>query len=180
MVMSLDNLRFPKDDRVDATMCCRADCERVLSDDNHSSIKDLLGNYGKLKQIDTDIGFDIQARFSDNHLYELLMEFRKSKVVVTDRLHGLIFSAITGTPCVALGNYNAKTKGAYDWLKHLPYLDYCDNVSDLGAKLHKVTSCKTQYNSESISKAFGSLEQVLKDAQYITDMVRNILIHKKK
>ena len=55
-----------------------------------------------------------------------LDEFRKSKLVVTDRLHGMLFAAITGTPCIALGNSSGKVKGVYDWLTHLDYIQYVD------------------------------------------------------
>ncbi|WP_369283528.1 polysaccharide pyruvyl transferase family protein [Oscillibacter sp. GMB15532] len=37
-----------------------------------------------------------------------LRAYASSSIVVTDRLHGLIFSIITGTPCVALRTYNDK------------------------------------------------------------------------
>ena len=174
MAMSLGGLRFEDANREDATLCCRADCERVLSDEKHMLIKQQLEKYGKLKQNDTDIGFDIQEGFAENHFYELLMEFRKSKVVVTDRLHGLIFAAITSTPCVAFGNYNAKTKGAHDWLKYLPYLDYCDDISTLEEKLLKVTSCEAKYNATPINEAFAKLENVLKDAYTISNKAKNM------
>lgn len=36
------------------------------------------------------------------------------QVVVTDRLHGMIFSAITGTPCVVMDNANYKIKEFYE------------------------------------------------------------------
>ena len=41
-----------------------------------------------------------------NVLDTFMSEIGKRKVVVTDRLHGMIFCAITGTPCVVFSNYN--------------------------------------------------------------------------
>ena len=43
-----------------------------------------------------------------------LMRYAKSRVVITDRLHGMIFSAITGTPCVVLSTFNHKLSDYYD------------------------------------------------------------------
>jgi exopolysaccharide biosynthesis predicted pyruvyltransferase EpsI len=41
--------------------------------------------------------------------------------VVTDRLHGLIFSVIHGTPCVAIENSNHKIRSTWQtWLSDLP------------------------------------------------------------
>lgn len=41
---------------------------------------------------------------------EELKRFAQHKIVVTDRLHGLIFSVITHTPCVVIGSYTQKVK----------------------------------------------------------------------
>ena len=43
-----------------------------------------------------------------------LMRFARRQVVVTDRLHGMIFSAVTGTPCVVLSSYNHKIQEYYE------------------------------------------------------------------
>ncbi len=51
-------------------------------------------------------------------------EFSSVQLVVTDRLHGMVFSAITGTPCIALDNISHKVYGAYQWLSYLPYLRF--------------------------------------------------------
>ena len=46
-----------------------------------------------------------------------LKEFAECEIVVTDRLHGMIFSYITSTPCIALGNSTGKSLYSYeDWL----------------------------------------------------------------
>ena len=37
-------------------------------------------------------------------------DFQKSELVITDRLHGMVFCAISGTPCIVFGNYNQKVK----------------------------------------------------------------------
>lgn len=55
-------------------------------------------------------------------------DFQKSKLVITDRLHGMVFCAISGTPCIAFSNYNHKVKGTYDWIKDLDYIKYVDNI----------------------------------------------------
>lgn len=49
------------------------------------------------------------------------------RVAVTDRLHGMIFSAITRTPCVVLSNSNHKIRGTYDaWLRDCPFVRFLD------------------------------------------------------
>jgi len=58
-----------------------------------------------------------------------LNEFRSSQLVITDRLHGMVFAAITGTPCIVFSNYNYKVLGTYNWIKHLPYIKFCNDVN---------------------------------------------------
>ena len=51
--------------------------------------------------------------------------------MITDRLHGMVFAAITSTPCIALSNYNQKVKGTYEWIKHLPYIRFIEDENDI-------------------------------------------------
>lgn len=46
----------------------------------------------------------------DRLLEQLLGQFSRARCVVTDRLHGLIFAVITGTPCVVIENNNHKVR----------------------------------------------------------------------
>jgi len=50
--------------------------------------------------------------------YPFLNDFSSSKLVVTDRLHGMVFAALAGTPCVVMGNCNYKVKGIYNWIEN--------------------------------------------------------------
>jgi pyruvyl transferase EpsI len=53
----------------------------------------------------------------DKELEALVLRFRHAEAVVTDRLHGMIMAAISGTPCVVLRNANHKIVGTYrTWL----------------------------------------------------------------
>ena len=53
----------------------------------------------------------------DRLLEQLLGQFSRARRVVTDRLHGLIFAVITGTPCVVIENNNHKVRALVEtWL----------------------------------------------------------------
>ena len=58
-------------------------------------------------------------------------EFARSSLVVTDRLHGMIYCCVTGIPCVALDSKSKKTSGVYEWIKDLPYIAFAESVSDV-------------------------------------------------
>ena len=56
--------------------------------------------------------------------------FAGAQLVVTDRLHGMIFSLIMGTPCIVLGNNHHKVKATYATFKDCKYLQYAENVRE--------------------------------------------------
>lgn len=57
-------------------------------------------------------------------------EFSNSKLVITDRLHGMIFAYITGTPAIVFDNQNHKVKSSYkDWLSDVDYIHFADDYS---------------------------------------------------
>ena len=46
--------------------------------------------------------------------------------LITDRIHGMLFAAVTGTPCIALDNVSKKVSGAYEWIQYLDYIQFKD------------------------------------------------------
>lgn len=59
-------------------------------------------------------------------------EFLASELVVTDRLHGMIFSCITSTPCIVLDNYNHKIRDFYQtWLTVVPFIRFAEKIEDI-------------------------------------------------
>ena len=93
-------------------------------------IKTLSEKFGNILQIDTHIG-----NLKSNYEYEKILsnkleEFAKSKVVITDRLHGMIFCVLTKTPCIVISNNNHKIKKTYmDWLQDVKWIKYYDTIN---------------------------------------------------
>lgn len=108
----------------DVIICLRNDVESNLSFNDRLKIKNYIIKQNHLiKTLDTCTKYSIPCINSEDELMLLLEEFSKAKLVVTDRLHGLIFSYITKTPCLVLTNYNHKIIGIYDWInKNKKYL----------------------------------------------------------
>ncbi len=60
----------------------------------------------------------IPVWYRKNIIKNTKKHFSLPEVIVTDRLHGMIFAAIVGTKCIALDNKTHKVKGVYElWLK---------------------------------------------------------------
>ena len=102
-------------DRSGALLCLRDDKEGKLDREGKDLIvntaKALTGSIDRSSNIHTE---DVTREIRGLVVRKELMRFAKHQVVITDRLHGMIFSAVTGTPCVVLSSYNHKIREYYE------------------------------------------------------------------
>lgn len=126
--------------RAGALLCLRDDKERVVADGGAAVLKGELERRGLVVRETSTVlpGKRIGERNRDEVLAAKWAEFGSAKVVVTDRLHGMIFSAITGTPCIALDNVSRKVSQGYDWIKDIPNIRVAPCVDDVLALLDEV------------------------------------------
>ena len=61
-------------------------------------------------------------------VFHKLREFSNCSLVITDRLHAMIFSALMGTPCIAFDNVSKKVSGVYKWIEKLDYIKCIETV----------------------------------------------------
>lgn len=131
IVMSL-NMIEPQFEREGITICLRNDKEKLIDSKSQSElISTIEKNYSNIQYYDTHIGINhIEDPQREEELQKIWKAFKKSKVVITDRLHGMIFCYITKTPCIVFPNNNHKVKGCFEWIKDCGYIKLCEN-SDL-------------------------------------------------
>lgn len=102
-------------ERSGALLCLRDDKEGKLDCEGKDLIvntaKALTGSIDRSSNIHTE---DVTREIRGLVVRKELMRFAKHQVVITDRLHGMIFSAVTGTPCVVLSSYNHKIREYYE------------------------------------------------------------------
>lgn len=125
IVLSL-NESSPELTRSTVTCCIRNDDESNLSKTQRDELLSNIEEEFSSNVTFTDTHIGVSNLSWEQRLFELnkiWTEFKKSKVIVTDRLHGMIFSVITKTPCVVLVNSNHKIIQTYkDWLQQLPHI----------------------------------------------------------
>lgn len=143
IVMSMkQTLNLP---RKDILFLFRQDKEQTLKLQEQEKIKEIITEkYGKYILTDMHLGEDVTDMEGEkriNALKDKFEEFNKAKLVITDRLHGMIFAAITETPCVVFGSYTHKIIESYKWLKDLGYIEFCDKIELLNEKIEKVVNC---------------------------------------
>ena len=84
--------------------------------------------------------------------------FRHAELVVTDRLHGMIFCAITGTPCVVLNSKSPKVLGCYAWIKDLPYIRFCDDAGKIAQIYQDMPKRDWYYEPEKLLPYYENLK----------------------
>lgn len=118
IVLSL-NKEQPTRERNGVVICMRQDKEKNLSKKQTNFIRNQLKNrFDKVRYYDTHINrnrLSIQER--EGELKKIWNVFKGAELVVTDRLHGMIFCYITNTPCLVFQNNNHKVRETYDWIK---------------------------------------------------------------
>jgi pyruvyl transferase EpsI len=138
------NKSLSEEVRSGVLFCCRNDIEGILQENDKKRIlNDLEKRFSKVTITDT-IG---ENNF--NSVESKFTKFRQAQLVVTDRLHGMVFAAITGTPCIALSNYNYKVRGTYEWIKHLNYIKFVDSIDEIPIHLESLLKVSnTHYDNE--------------------------------
>ncbi len=144
--------------RQGALLVLRSDLESTLNEEKRDTLKRLLKDkYGLVKETDTTTT-NIPKH---TEIQEMLMakwkEFQQAQLIVTDRLHGMIFAALAQTPCIVLSNYNHKLRETWRWLRHLDYVVYLENGDSLETVLNQMQA-KTQctYAMPEIEKQYDS------------------------
>ncbi|WP_080656976.1 polysaccharide pyruvyl transferase family protein [Selenomonas ruminantium] len=160
------NIRFNKSkDRRGALLCFRKDKEAVNEYQCESEIISVLQDL-KLswKQIDTVVKCNVNMVERNAQVEKILDEFSGAEIVFTDRLHGMIFSAITGTPCLAFDNISKKITGSYIWLKEFNNIRVYDDKIDIKDVISELRSLNDAKNSwEDIDKHFYEYADFIKN-----------------
>lgn len=146
------------------TVILRSDRERSLDDQARARIEDIVIARG-MRVSHTDTASSANHLTADDRrriLGGMLTTFASSQAVVTDRLHGMVFAAITETPCVVFANNNHKIQGVYQWIKDLPYIRFVDDVDELPDALNAVMGAPAVYPRERMLEHFQPLIEVLR------------------
>lgn len=157
-------------DRKAVLLCLRNDDESIID----RRTKDIIYNICEKNTED--------VRFTDTVIPELMVknlsvrrklidskinEFSKAKLIITDRLHGMVLAAISETPCIVISNYNYKIAGVYDWIKDLPYIVYMSKFRQerFEKVFHELITFETvRYSlTDKVRESYRMFEKLLED-----------------
>ncbi len=120
-------------------LCLRSDPEKAMADDTHRQLETLLESkglpYGYTDMYSRD---KVTPKTRKDEVRKKMEELASAELVITDRLHGMVFCALTGTPCIVFSNYNHKVRGTYAWIRHLDYICYVTDFFQVEGHLEKL------------------------------------------
>jgi len=108
--------------------CLRSDKESVLGENKRMFLEELCSKYNNVYEYDTVIHKGLDKFTREKELNDMFNKFSRSKVVITDRLHGMVFCVITKTPCIVTKSLDHKVTGTYEWVKELNYIKLVDKL----------------------------------------------------
>lgn len=157
------NYSYMNNDREGVLCCLRSDLEQTLRREEKENIEKVLErNNISYQYTDTVVPYIINDKNRVEEIEKKLNEFSKSRLVITDRLHGMIFATITGTPCIGLNNISRKVQGVYEWIKDIPYVMCTDKITEQDIKkMMKIHNAK--YDASLLESYYDEMAQIIKD-----------------
>lgn len=154
----------------------RQDLEKITNDDQLERLtKGITGSGMEIRYCDTHAKEPVTPENREAALYKKWEEFSKARLVITDRLHGMLFAVINGTPCIALDNLSHKVKGVYDeWLTDNPRVMFLDagaldrcNLYGCIEQLLATDTCP--FTEEAYTPYFKSMTDAVIRSKEVTD-----------
>lgn len=138
-------------------VCKRIDGEKVLTDKNMDGfIDNIRTEVNKVSM--TDMMFEQSYEYVMLHATETISAklrlFASYQVLVTDRLHGMIYALISNTPVVVLPTYNHKVREAAKWFKEYypESVFFCETLEEAEDRTKELLQNKPVIQNKSIFK----------------------------
>lgn len=144
VVLTLDE-SAPALPREGVLLALRSDLEQGLDEKGKAAVFEAASSLGSVRRADTHVGdVRVDAAQAERLLDEFWSQCRSSELMVTDRLHGMIFSVITGTPCLALDSGTGKVSQFYrDWLQNFPGVELITEPQEVSRRALRLVPSHT-------------------------------------
>lgn len=150
-------------------LCFRNDKEKITDPGTVSRIETVLSEAGlEFSYTDTVVPYRLLGDRGEKAVSQKLQEFVKCRFVITDRLHGMLLSAISGTPCLFMDNCSKKVSGTYEWIKNLEYIKPLKDMENLKAFISRLESGQVyRYTNEHLQPYYEKLVQLIRNDEIL-------------
>jgi pyruvyl transferase EpsI len=160
MVLSLSQLSHSA--RNGCLLVLRKDREKTIADTVVMEIIKICSSlFDVVNKTDMVVPYGVMPKNRETELARKWEEFQKAELVITDRLHGMIFAAITETPCIVLDSMSPKVRGCYEWIKELNYIKFADSAKDIPILYEQIKNKTPRYDNLKYLKLMRPLEEEL-------------------
>ena len=160
MVLYLNQCRAGSE-RHGCLLCLRSDCEKTRTEEQEQVVRqqaaELFGEAVEMTDMIVEGTVPVERR--EQVLEEKFNQFRGAELVITDRLHGMIFCAITGTPCLVIDSKSPKVRGCYEWIKNLDYIRFVDDPLQIAEEYRKIPSGEHMYDNSHLMPYYEELKK---------------------
>lgn len=126
----INKIEIRESERNCVMLCIRKEMESVLSRKSRNEIiRGVINRFPDGFLYDTEIKRTVDPDIRDLEVMSMIRQFNRTKIVITDRMHGMIFAAVTRTPCVVLKSLDKKIEGTYQWLKEFNSIKFIESNS---------------------------------------------------
>ena len=162
MVLYLEQEKINKEKKDNIILCLRNDKEKTFSDvDSIIQIINKKG-YFNIEKTDTVICKRIYDYSRKRIVENKINEFSKSKLVITDRLHGMVFAFLANTYCLVINSKSHKVKGVYNWIESCQKVKLIENMNDFEIKLNEIFNKEANFNRKEFIKNYDVLIKLIK------------------
>ena len=119
-----DRFEFSREERSSIMISLRGDKECSFAGFREVLLNEMTKRYENVKEYKMYSGKTVKKACREEFVIQSISELADARLVITDRLHGRIFSAITKTPCIVLPCIYHKIEGNYEWIKDCKYIRY--------------------------------------------------------
>ena len=131
-------------------ICFREDREKINHLSENEIIEGFKGESIEFVKLSTLNEHPVSCEERHFEVNRLIEQFHDCSIIITDRLHGMIYSYIAETPCIAFDNKTHKVSGVYElWLKGSSSVFVVnenitgDQLAEIGKKMLVEPFCKT-------------------------------------
>lgn len=156
VVMSLSFVE-PRIERNGCILCLRKDIEKTLGEEQseciHRKAKQL---FDTVTESDMEIDKEVSEAERYAEISKKISQFKSAELVITDRLHAMIFCAISATPCLVVKSKSHKVEGCYEWIRHCEYIRLIDSPDDIDLSTVRIEK-EYNYNNEEITTRLNGM-----------------------